>query len=502
MIETSLIIVQMITSRLLVLFCWVLIHCRLAEPELNDDFCDTGNDEPGTSACSHLAKAPMFQCQDTRGLASIFSSRVDDTVCDCCDGSDEGRGACANTCDAVGEEMARAAEHRRRHAELGQALKKEIWEHALGALHDMRSAMGKREEQLPGLTALREAALERFTQEKTQEAAELEQRVIMATMLFEEAVTTKLGSVVDRQDRMRLIATLALRGKEMGAEAVLGASAGKYVHPGEDVDDTEAIVLAMDSPDDIDAALLTQGADASASNAPLPPPVISLDLVEAMMQALALQRLSDDGLLEVLGAALGVASQMKVAGLAARDAGLGHVLTVEVLGAFPPSPQQVRLRGHTRAEAIVVAEQLRDIEKRLAEIQTSSAEAEEAARRDFGPNDVLFPLYHAKRCFSYREGQYLYTVCPYGEAKQQHTLLGTHAAGERLLLSADGGQVQAMSFSHGERCRGTSDQRERVLFLRFQCDGESSPEDMGRLSEVFESEVCIYHATLLTPLVC
>jgi protein kinase C substrate 80K-H len=62
----------------------------------------------GTSACSN----GLFFCSN-RGHKSEFlpSSRVDDGICDCCDGSDEIAAACSNTCDELGKvarEQARA----------------------------------------------------------------------------------------------------------------------------------------------------------------------------------------------------------------------------------------------------------------------------------------------------------------------------------------------------------------------------------------------------------
>ena len=55
---------------------------------INDDFCDCpfdGLDEPSTSACA--GTAVLFTCANKgfKGM-TIFSSRVNDGICDCCDG--------------------------------------------------------------------------------------------------------------------------------------------------------------------------------------------------------------------------------------------------------------------------------------------------------------------------------------------------------------------------------------------------------------------------------
>ncbi|OQR69085.1 hypothetical protein BIW11_12485 [Tropilaelaps mercedesae] len=56
---------------------------------VNDDYCDCGsgvgvNDEPATGAC----RETHFVCTQDQ-MASVPSSRVNDGICDCCDGSDE-----------------------------------------------------------------------------------------------------------------------------------------------------------------------------------------------------------------------------------------------------------------------------------------------------------------------------------------------------------------------------------------------------------------------------
>jgi hypothetical protein len=59
---------------------------------MNNNYCDCadGSDEPLTSACAGVLAAPSFQCHGSGFLnVTIPLSRVQDGVCDCCDGEDE-----------------------------------------------------------------------------------------------------------------------------------------------------------------------------------------------------------------------------------------------------------------------------------------------------------------------------------------------------------------------------------------------------------------------------
>ena len=78
-------IINSLKMRLLLLIILVFCYCRFCDSTtvvINDDYCDNGDDEPNTAACSGLLRnslVPTFKCLDQEYYVEmIYSSRVND----------------------------------------------------------------------------------------------------------------------------------------------------------------------------------------------------------------------------------------------------------------------------------------------------------------------------------------------------------------------------------------------------------------------------------------
>ena len=118
---------------------------------VNDDYCDcvgSGDDEPGTSACNH----GKFWCTNLgyRGR-HIYSSSVNDGICDCCDGSDElnnDRIKCENVCSVKAkEELAEFIQQKKKYME-GIKVKNSLLQVAKSKLNEKVSRKTEIEQQL------------------------------------------------------------------------------------------------------------------------------------------------------------------------------------------------------------------------------------------------------------------------------------------------------------------------------------------------------------------
>lgn len=119
---------------------------------------DSSNDSLGTSACPN----GRFHCPNIGHRAQTLpSSRVNDGVCDCCDGADEWaneEAQCSNTCSSLGEAAREAHTKHRAAVESGYRRRQELAKEGARSMDERRSVLEKRRRELEDLQPLRSTA--------------------------------------------------------------------------------------------------------------------------------------------------------------------------------------------------------------------------------------------------------------------------------------------------------------------------------------------------------
>ena len=123
-------------------------------------------------------------------------------------------------------------------------------------------------------------------------------------------------------------------------------------------------------------------------------------------------------------------------------------------------------------------------QRTLTELEGKHADVTKRLGTFFGPHMELAHM--VGECYVAKIETYKYEVCPFGDAKQDTTKLGT-------MKALDVKEPRTMVFSSGERCwNGPS----RSITVYLRCGGENV------LAEVEEPSRCEYAATLYTPAAC
>ncbi|KAF4324007.1 hypothetical protein BBO99_00002514 [Phytophthora kernoviae] len=340
----------------------------------------------------------------------IHTSRVDDGICDCCDGSDEALGSqCKNTCSAAAEVVRKEAEER---------------------LEVVRAGFAKRQAVVNGEIADYFAAEQDSVSSKSKELEAL-------TLLKERVVVHKEREEL-RERKYRLDVA-----RQRQAESQSGTSeGGEEAHREQFSDAAEKEAVE---------ALDFEGLDA-----------IRIADEDAPVNTAEDERASEvlDTRMHSLKSFIELSDHTRVS--------LAEYLRMDHRP--PPTKKFPKLDDQvTLPVAKSLREALREIEADINKLEKERGEKYEAAKADFGPDRAFFSL--KDKCIEQRIEKYLYKFCAFGEVKQDKTKLGkwegwvidetsTSSTGEPYV-----GHTK-MKYSRGQKCyKGP----ERSVIVHLEC---------------------------------
>ena len=469
------------------------------------------------------------------------SSRVNDGVCDCCDGADEhdGRTNCANTCVQAGAAR-RDAIRTKVHAAKGGVDRGRKIRDAAPAL--------RRKWMDESATLEKDVAAQRAIVHDANVAKDVAER--------EESDATKAEDRLNKREAARNSSSTADESSpDESAESVPHASPTPPVEPGTEddpefpVDDPEEDRIPIDSPEAAELAKDLEleeteeergqriaqqwihGDSESTGRVPPAPPDTSTDDADDDANLTPEERKKRDMDRMIAEAARNQAIAEGAGGIPAGayesntdaipdpepatsmgeaagdlDADLGEEDDDETddetdesgsgggffsslfSGGKKPSKRGGRAIRDRATRAKKHANDKRDAhaqaQRTLTELEGKHADVTKRLSTFFGPNMELAHM--VGECYVAKIETYKYEVCPFGDAKQDTTKLGTMKALELK-------EPRTMVFSFGERCwNGPS----RSITVTLRCGGENV------LAEVEEPSRCEYAATLYTPAAC
>lgn len=483
---------------------------------VNDDFCDCadGSDEPGSSACSYQRSANpnvRFQCTNDqhspRVIQAFFHSRVNDGICDCCDGSDEYLYPginCPDNCAGFAKAQAEEDARREQIRQAGLAAKTAMMHSAEEVLAKWKTELAQLESSVVHL----EAELPTLEAEvAAKESEELKRRAeIHAESLAKKALWER--EQVEKKDKAELEANGEKINKmHQQAESVQGGGAHEeHAAVERSMIQEESALLAS-------AAAVTEGG-----------------IINNAIKCVGWRQTKNcDGTDEGREPESDRPCEFVI------DSGQSGYCECNVDGADETYPfncghrklrcaNVCRLRGSddafepddsvpppvapaADAESFTVdtgsgfylpeandARTKRDEQKRQVDTAKSSIKTlKEKMDKDYGPGGVFRGF--GDQCFEKSGGEFVYKLCPMQSATQGHTSLGTFKQYASQTYGSWGGKSDYAKheYEQGTYCHGGSSRRTDVILV---CGAENI------IKSVDEPSMCVYKMVFQTPAIC
>ena len=414
-------------------------------PVTNDDYCDEFVDEAETSGCSYYSNL-MFRCKSVVYNEEIFSSRVNDGICDCCDGSDESLLLnCPDVCETKASIALLELQKKQDLLMNGMKKNKEITEWGTRELSDIKLRYNANLE-----------ILKVYKETLQVEKSRLQQIESDALVVVIDFLKVNINEVAKMAD---FIAICALIEGESVIDSVIKIASGDNYDP----DEAEALYLSMDQKT-VDVSGDSNSFDKWNSNVDSMKAILQLDKVvniEYLFTNVVKIIYSGSNLLKILN-----------------NNNL-HVANLEI-------------GGTKMVEKEDLLKSISNIEEKIRNIEINNKNIEPVISFDFGPDGYLYSL--NDQCFTSVESSYTYELCVFKQVKQNgKTLLGRYRSHN---IDRNNKRV-VISYDQGDRCLSTAQKQARKFELVLECSG-----DKNELVNIEELEICSYRGVLRTSLGC
>jgi F0F1-type ATP synthase epsilon subunit len=357
-----------------------------------------------------------------------------------------------------------------------------------------------------------------------------------------KSVEETLGQYFSARDPLRLqsvIAALVLHSGERGVDEYL-----KFVENipfdipnAPTVEDTEALILAMDMVTYYESFAQTEGEvsvtgdgqeisrlDAASSG-------LVIERTNQMVLHLSLQMYNADTLFHKLlpqilaRTAIFASTGNEMTEYALVSVGLTHKQAKQLvrlartsipIKSATESADEAERQAQEKAAKESIKSKIRELERTLNSHTETFEGAHEKQRFMAADEHHLSILYGS--CFDTREKQYVYKMCAFKDARQDSTSLGTYSGFEVINPDpADPNSSQhsfiRVSFKDGDICHALERKPARSLVVDLVCDAigvdenhqsidSLEPEHLAKLTDIEEPEACSYTARLLTSIAC
>ena len=477
---------------------------------LNDDYCDCkdGSDEPGTAACTFPVTGSLnpdvisretfrFQCTNT-GFEKLnqqfFHSRINDGICDCCDGSDEylNPGKCPNRCEAYSAEREEEEKRREANRQAGLKAKAELLEKASKLREDWKQEVITLEGQLGSLQQqLDDAEAEVAKQEiiEKEKRKEIHEESLKKKEIWEKEQAEKKAQREAEEEAA--VAAAAEKEKQQAEQEIPSEQQQATETPSETENNNNN--------DNIECVYWRQTGGCSGTGERERQGDRTCDqLIESGHSGYC--ECKADGNDETYPFDCGHRPLKceKVCAFRGADEGFEEPISPEeaAKSSAPPVEETFTVddgSSFNLPEAADARRKRDDARVKLSSTQESIKTKKADLEKEYGSENVFLGL--ADSCFEKPTGEFTYKLCPMKEAFQGHTSLGKFKSFATQTYASWGAKedFSKQMYEGGTHCwRGPARSCEVVLVC--------GPEN--EIKSVEEPSMCAYKMVFSTPAIC